>query len=323
MKTLFYKLASVTLLIPSLIACQATTIPMVKTNSLTSICSALSFAQDTFPSRLSKFQVLSLELGLNISGSFEGANGWANLTNNFDGEGLSMGLLNQNLGQGSLQPLLIQMRDQNMSTLQSIFNSSDLRNFLGMLSAWQTAKAVNAKVQKTRLSIKDVPTGDLPEDAPETASVQWAVANLYSGSNFLSTWQNELTALGQSSQYVSIQIAAALSLHTQAVQDIQPIGVNELRTYLFAFDIEVQDGGIYAQDFTDYATWLATNPQSSDDQKLNEMLTLRLRHIQSQYVADVQSRKLAIINGSGVVHGEARNLESQYCFNRLTPYQAQ
>jgi hypothetical protein len=326
MKTLLFKLASVTVICLSLVACQSSNIIKVSANSnqsLNGICTPLSFSGDTWPASLPTFQRLSLELGLNISGSFEGASGWANLTNNFDGQGLSMGLLNQNLGQDSLQPLLVQMRNQNMATLQQIFSSADLTSLLGMLSQWESTKAASAKVQKTRLSVKDIPatSGVLPEDAAATASVAWAAATLYSGTNFLPNWQTELTNLGQNPQFVSIQIAAALALHTQAVQDIAPIGVNELRTYLMAFDIEVQDGGIYAQDFTDYATWLQTNGSSSDTAKLVEMLNLRLRHVQAAYVSDVQSRKLAIINGSGVVHGDLRNLESQYCFSRMIPYQ--
>ncbi|MGF2075402.1 hypothetical protein, partial [Enterococcus casseliflavus] len=86
-------------------ACQSnTTALMMNANSDTvpgnlAICSNLSFKNDTFPKGLSSIQTQGFELALTISGSFEGASGWANLSNNFDGEGLSMGLLSQNLGQ--------------------------------------------------------------------------------------------------------------------------------------------------------------------------------------------------------------------------------
>src|ERR1035438_10073334 len=66
-----------------------------------SICSGLDFAPVIWPPQLPKYQVESLELVLNIAGSYEGVRGWANLTNSFDDQGLSLGLLNQNLGQGS------------------------------------------------------------------------------------------------------------------------------------------------------------------------------------------------------------------------------
>jgi hypothetical protein len=296
------------------------------------ICSPLDFTQVDWSGQLSPYREQALELALNISGSFEGSNGWANLTNNFDGQGLSMGLLNQTLGTGSLQPLLIQMQNNHMDVLQNIFSSAHLQSLLGMLAQWNSDNSTSTSTssalslagpQVQRLSVDDKPK-DGGIDVLSVAtnnSVTWAVNNLYSGSNFIPQWQTELTALGQSPEYVSIQVDAALTLHLQTIQGMAPLQVNELRAYLTVFDIVVQDGGIYAQDFTDYATWLGQNPQSSTTARLNEMLTLRLRHVQAQYVADVQSRKLAIINGSGVVHGASRNLEQQYCFNRLEPYQ--
>jgi hypothetical protein len=278
--------------------------------------------------QLSDFQEQGLELALNISGSFEGSKGWANLTNNFDGQGLSMGLLNQNLGQGSLQPLLIEMKNNHLDVLQRIFSPVHLQSLLGMLAQWNldsqallVSSAVVSKLSNLDISLNESLDGSL--DALSTAtnnSVTWAVNNIYNGSSFIPQWQTELTALGQSSEYISIQVEAALTLHQHAVESMAPIQVDELRSYLMVFDIVVQDGGIYSQDYADYATWLSQNPQSPTTARLIEILTLRLRHVLPQYVADVQSRKLAIINGSGVVHGQSRNLEKQYCFNRLTPY---
>lgn len=44
-----------------------------------------------------------------ITGNFEGNKGFANLSGNFDGQGISAGVLQWNLGQGSLQPVLSEM----------------------------------------------------------------------------------------------------------------------------------------------------------------------------------------------------------------------
>jgi len=288
------------------------------------ICSPLDFSQVTWTSGLSPFRKTSVELALNISGSFEGAQGWANLTNNFDGQGLSMGLLNQNLGTGSLQPLLLEMENNFPGILQNIFSSAHLQSLEAMLAQWEAdAKSSNLLgldgIEK--LSILDEPSQFGPQTAASSASVAWAVNNLYSGSNFVPQWEAELTALGESAKYISVQVEAALALHNQTLTQMAPLQVNELRAYLMVFDIMVQDGGIYAQDFSDYGTWLNQNPASNNTSRLMEILNLRLRHVKSQYVADVQSRKMAIINGSGVVHGDNRNLEQQYCFNRLLSYQ--
>lgn len=327
---LICKIAGVISILSLNIACQSSYNPQqlngVPGGDGLVICSPLDFTQVDWSGQLSAYREQALELALNITGSFEGSNGWANLTNNFDGQGLSMGLLNQNLGQGSLQPLLIEMQNNHPDVLQNIFSSTHLQSLLGMLSQWDSDSAALSALGfdgGPRVSAIDkLPAGAV--DVLSTAannSVTWAVNNLYSGSNFIPQWQTELTALGQSAEYVSIQVETALTLHQQTIQSMVPIQVNELRAYLMIFDIVVQGGSIYPQDFSAYATWLSQNPTSGTTSRLNELLTLRSREVTTKYVADFQSRKLAIINGSGVVHGESRNLEQQYCFNRLEPYQ--
>jgi hypothetical protein len=289
-------------------------------NTPLQICSQLDFTQVTWPTSMTAADRNALALALNISGSYEGETGWANLTNNFDGQGVSMGLLNQNLGQGSLQPMLINMRDNFLKKMQSIFSSADLTNLLGMLARWE-ADQPQVKVLP-RINILDFkPLGDAAVAvSPETTSVQWAVANLYIGNSFDPVWAKELNALAESSQYISIQVQAAMNMHNVSISEISKIGVHELRTYLMFFDIEVQDGNVYAADFADYATWVALNAHSSDTERLVELLNLRLRHVNPSFVPDVQSRKMAIINGSGVVHGTNRNLQSQYCYNGLSAF---
>ena len=53
------------------------------------VCSGLDFKGVTWPPSMTHEDELALELALNISGSYEGAEGWANLTGNFDGQGRS------------------------------------------------------------------------------------------------------------------------------------------------------------------------------------------------------------------------------------------
>jgi hypothetical protein len=89
---------------------------------------------------------------------------------------------------------------------------------------------------------------------------------------------------------------------------------------LFLFDVKVQNGGFYSQDFDDYAAYLKQNPGASDTARLEELLTLRLRHVRKKYQEDVRTRKLAVIRGSGKVHGEDRNLPAQYCYDGAWPY---
>jgi len=93
-----------------------------------SICSKLDFSNLDWPTTKSTAERDPFALALNISGSFEGSDGWENLTNNFDGQGLSLGLLNQCLGQGSLQPMLIEMQNEYSAEMKAQFTVTNFNS---------------------------------------------------------------------------------------------------------------------------------------------------------------------------------------------------
>jgi hypothetical protein len=284
------------------------------------VCSALDFDGVTWPAALTADDRAALEIALNISGSYEGGDAWANLSDNFDGQGLSLGLLNQCLGQGSLQPMLIRLRDRNPERLKTLLSPDHLKSLLGMLAKWQSAAVEDA--EPAPLSALDEPgdTAGPKSVAADKASVEWAAANLYVDGGFQPLWKNELSALAASPEYVSIQISAAVENHDRALSAEDKIGVRELRSYLMLFDVAVQNGGLYPQDLVDYDDYVRKTPKADSTARLEKLLDLRLRHVRKKYVSDVRSRKRAIIRGSGTVHGEPRNLPRQYCYDGLWPY---
>jgi hypothetical protein len=291
------------------------------------ICSSLSFDGVTFPTGIGNAERTGFELGLNISGSFEGNDGWANLSNDFDGMGLSLGLLNQNLGSGSLQPLLIQMATQYPSVLKSIFTPAQYQSLTAMLAKYQNLVPPGpARVVARRglLSPKDS-YGETPDISvlgpqsltPEEQSVEWATSTLYadpSASDFKTEWQNALKTLAAHPDYVTIQVGAAHAIDEQAWKLMNTIQVYEVRSYLLMFDFVVQDGGIYESDLANYQAQVRKNPKWTDTNKLLAIANLRLAHIGKQWLGAVRARKLAIINGSGIVNQTPRNLQKQYCY---------
>jgi hypothetical protein len=293
------------------------------------ICSELDFEDVEWSKNVEVDDRDAFALALNISGSFEGHRGWANLTNNFDGQGLSMGLLNQNLGQGSLQPMWIEMRNGDLSAMQKLFSSSNFKSVASMLSKWEAATKTDSLDIKdygyNELDDPSVVAEDLGIDPLELqqitvaltsrnqASVDWAKANLYSGSSFKSDWSTQLNALANSPEYRSIQVRKAESLHNQALAMMKSYGLHELRSYLFFFDIAVQNGGISTTLKNKYLVWAKTNSKASEYTKLMKILELRLTAVRSQYVNDVRSRKASIINGSGTVHGAKRDYAKEFC----------
>jgi hypothetical protein len=285
------------------------------------VCSALDFSGVTWPDELTDDDRAALEIGLNLSGSFEGADGWANLSDNFDGQGVSLGLLNQNLGQGSLQPMLIRLRDDHPGLIEDVLADKRAQSLLDMLSKWESSARLGA--ESAPLSSLDEP-GEIGAAQPTAAnheSVKWALANIYDkDGRFLPEWKSGLLSLANTPEFVSLQIAAAVVDHDRALAAEERVGVRELRAYLFLFDIQVQNGGLYPSDFDDYAAYLRANPGASDTDRLEKMLELRLRHVRKKYREDVRARKLAVIHGTGKVHGENRDLPAQYCYDGAWPY---
>jgi hypothetical protein len=298
------------------------------------ICSTLPFNSGVdWSGQLTSTDREALKLSFNISGSYEGETGWVNLTNNFDGQGLSAGLLNQTLGTGSLEPLLIEMKTRYAAFTAATLSSPHFDSMSGMLTAWNASLGILQPFRWIR-TLQDGPASRFDRDerplqlrtsaksGRNGTAVQWAVKTLYSdgGSTFLPSWKQELTTLMGSDQYVGIQIKAGTNLHDGARQLQDAIHCTELRCYLLMFDFTVQNGGIYQSDLDDYAAYLKAHPRLDLTAQLKKLVELRIRHVIPKYAQDVRSRKYAIIDGVGTVHGINRNLEKQYCFDRHTPY---
>lgn len=287
-----------------------------------SICSDLSFDLVQWPANISHNLLNSFALSMNISGSFEGRDGWVNISNNFDGQGFSLGLFNQNLGQGSLQPLLITFRESNSSNMSLAFSTVQTQQMNQMLNAWGDSSdgIVLSKMQNNSNYLKDTSPLDKEEffsskasNSNNQESVDWAVATLYNGSLFKSEWKTSLQKMAALPQFVSLQIAAAKEIHNKALGYMVKFNFKELRAYLFFFDIVVQNGGLTTTVENQYLTWYRSNPNASESTRLKKILEYRLKIVRAEYVSDVRARKLAVINGSGVVHGSNRNFSKEYC----------
>lgn len=279
-------------------------------------CSYLNFDNVVWNSAFSPWERRSFAISLSLSGSFEGPNGWQNLTNNFDDMGMSAGLLNQTLGTGSLQPLLSKMKSQDLSVFTSNFAQARAESVLGMVTAWERANGISVFEE----DISEVTSSRLDRDfvstlAGESASVTWAKNTLYqSNGKFKPEWATEWTKFLGNPKYVTLQIDAAERIHQKALGYVERIRLEDLRTYLFMFDIVVQNGGLNETEFQEVDQMEAEGRIQTGTEKLMALLQIRLRRVRPQYVEDVRKRKTAIINGTGVVHGSNRNFPREFCF---------
>ena len=320
--------------------------PSAFAQSTFAICSKLDFSNISWSNSLKVEHREPFALALNISGSFEGPEGWSNLASNFDGMGFSLGLLNQNLGMGTLQPLFIVMRNRHFSYMKKMFTPDKLAAVLNMLSVWEKTPPppsfqTNEWLRDQGFSELDEPAlvaqelniseNDLlmqtqessPEVPPEVpapmnrnqTSVEWAKTTVLDGKAVKVDWATELKTTSASAPYRSIQVAEAEYLHAKALELFNLFRMSQLRSYLFFFDIVVQNGGIPEAVVTKYFNWLKANPKASGTAKLTKILEYRLPYVRKRFRADVRARKMSLIHGRGRVHGHDRNYSQEYCAN--------
>lgn len=293
------------------------------------ICSHLDFDGIQWPKSIDDREKDALALALNISGSFEGETGWVNLTNDFDGQGVSLGLLNQCLGQGSLQPLLIELEETDPVGLQTFLPETERASLEEMLKDWKSRAFADLDVNLSQYGFsslddealiepmtgKDPIEFDKKKMSRNAESVAWAKKTLYVDGRivFNPIWYAGLSILAGSAPYRSIQLEKALWLHQSALKLVRHFGFKQLRSYLFFFDIMVQNGGINDNILSSIDKSFSKKKGLDEIKKLTFILNTRLRFVKSRFRGDVGSRKRAIINGTGKVHGAYRDFNREYC----------
>ncbi len=313
-------------------------------------CSRLELNAISWPSALSELEIDSYALALNITGSFEGHSDWRNITNNFDDQGISLGIFQQNLGQGSLQPLLIEVAQEHELIYRQFFTKSQTESIFSMLQDWDadsglSLASVQTKLSRSPSSVGSIVTEDSltnfysPLDiagvenvrpinnqngifakASSSANqrgVDWAIRTLYEsdGRTFKSDWKRGFQNLAGDPRYVSKQVKAGHIIHQKAMKFMEVYGTRELKSYLFFFDIVVQNGGIRESTRQDYLAEVNQTPNMSENDKMKVLIKHRVLRSREQYRADVLSRKLAILNGEGRVHKTDRDFREEFCTN--------
>jgi uncharacterized protein YgiM (DUF1202 family) len=223
----------------------------------------------------------------NITGAFEGGDGFSNLAGNFDGQGLSFGFLQWNFGQGSLQPLLKSMFAKNPVKFRGIFKDGT-----DLLLTVLNSNHLGTQIQFAR-SLND------------------------SKSRILEPWRSRFKALGKEPEFQDIQIEFAKNLLNKAKGFFKEYQLKTERGLSLMFDIVVQNGSI------DEKTKLqilearkkkeaSLQRQLSEREFLEIIAHKRAEAANPRWVEDVRSRKLTIARGEGEVHGKLYNLEQEF-----------
>jgi hypothetical protein len=228
---------------------------------------------------------------LALTGTFEtGApfpDCFAGLSGDFDGQGLSFGVLQWNIGQGTLQPLLQRMITSHPETARDIFHISFDR-IATMLAAPKKEQLAFVR------AIQD----------PNRKTIH-------------EPWRGMFKALGRTTEFQQIEADAAATLYQEARQLCREYGLWSERGVALMFDIKTQNGSIpnrvreaIAADFQGVSPELP--PAEQETARLRIVANRRAEAARARFVEDVRARKLCIASGRGVVHGIGYDLEGQF-----------
>jgi len=249
-----------------------------------------------------------LELCLAVSGTFENSTGvdYAAITGNFDGMGISVGVLQWNAGSGSLQPLLLNIGNRMGWDKAQTFFKSDIHH----LAVLKPSDAVQFCLDHY------IATGKTTVDPNAEAA-----------------WKTFLNTPESIAAQVEIATNGVLGRAKALVQQFCPDYTDRVRPYAFFFDLVTQSGGMRnARGHVDPTT--APNYQAALDFAAgqnaacdiawsgvvaNDPLAQLLLYYAYQrsllsnplYVWDALSRRGSIACRVGIVHGSRINFTSQ------------
>lgn len=241
------------------------------------------------------------KLALDTTGSFEGK-GFTEVSGDFDGQGVSAGILQWCYGQGSLQEQI--------------------------LKPWV---AKHGPIDALRIFPKSV---DVTASMNGNQACQYARANMLDinrkGHPMLPAWQRAWETFMGRADVIEIQLASSHGKLLAAYKLAEQWGYpNSPRAICFFFDIITQNGsmkgiskpsanrslalsyaGAGSANRTKWGQMIAT----ADDESLClfQAAYLRAKMSNPQWFSDVFSRKGTIALGAGTVHGKFLDLNKQY-----------
>ena len=220
---------------------------------------------------------------LQVTGSFEGT-GFDKVVGNFDGAGITWGIIGFTLGGGELGLVLSAIDAKAPGLIDRIFGADAA-----------TIRRVTGKATS-------------PNDR-----IAWAnsVSSGQSRYNVIEPWLGYFAALGSDPAVQAVQVGRARDQYWGiALRDAAVFDMHEELDMLLFFDIAVQNGGMGGKDRTALAQAAieAQNPTTNADKRAI------IAHVVSStadeaYRKDVLDRKMAIATGAGTIHG------SQYRFS--------
>jgi hypothetical protein len=240
------------------------------------------------PAPPSPFAGVSLsERCLALTGSFETGkyhpDCFCSVSGDFDGMGISFGVLQWNVGQGSLQPIFKEMFEKYVDVSQAIFHEH-----------FDDVKALGSEVVAEQLAFC------------RSIQVKGQVRD---------PWLGMLVTLGRTPECQSVQAGQASGVYSRALDYCQEFHLTSERAVALLFDIVTQNGSIGAEAKALMEADFAKLPPNDPGGEVARLCIIANRvadGARAAYVNDVRVRKLTVANGGGTVHGIVYDLADMF-----------
>jgi hypothetical protein len=218
---------------------------------------------------------------LQVVASFEGTQ-FTLIEGNFDGAGLTWGIIGFTLFNGEISSLLGEIHTRCPDLLSVAF---------GYESAELVQKLGPAASPQQRMNFAESISGPPPK---------FRVAE---------PWRTGFATLGEQREAQRLQIDRARGKYwtNVALRDAHDLGLTEELDLMLMFDVAVQDGGMRAKARLEKALELL-NPGMSGLERRRTIAQVVVDSIDSPFRDDVRQRKMCIVEGSGIVHRSRFNL---------------
>lgn len=215
-----------------------------------------------------------LDRCLQLTADFEG-HGFRKIAGNFDGAGLTWGIIGFTLKHGEVQQILKELQENYPASLYQAFGNlkEDLLRVLRQSRSEQLDWANSISIGSNKYRIKR-------------------------------PWEEAFETLGTFREVQAIQLKRVNRYWDIALRDAERFDFKSEMGIALLFDIAVQNGGVdFDSEERRIKKWLVNNPGVAELDKRLLVADVVAENSRSQYVEDVRLRKRTVATGDGMVHG--------------------
>jgi Putative peptidoglycan binding domain/Glycosyl hydrolase family 46 len=211
-----------------------------------------------------------MERALQLTAAFEG-NGFGLANGNFDGQGLTWGIIGFTWSNNEVQQILAEAHKNYPVAFSNAFGALEPK----ILAVLQMDHA---------------------------GQMQWAYSiSVGNGERILPDWSDAFAALGAVPEIQAIQLGRVQSRYwSRAAADAAALNIQSEPGQALCFDIAVQNGGLDAGEMSA----IRQQKPTSESALLKVVAEVVADHARPKYRQDVLDRKMTFATGSGTVHGD-------------------